>query len=75
MGAKELASVEPIKLNETLLINIGTSRSVGNVTLTKKNTIQLNLKIPVCANLNDRVVISRQVQARWRLVGYGIIKQ
>ena len=73
VGAKELAAVEPIKLNETLLINIGTSRSVGNVDLVKKGVIQLNLKIPVCANRNDRVVISRQVQGRWRLVGYGII--
>lgn len=74
VGAKELASVEPIKQNETLLINIGTSRSVGNVNQFKKGVVQLNLKIPVCANLNDRVVISRQVQGRWRLVGYGIIK-
>lgn len=74
VGAKELASVEPIKLNETLLINTGTSRSVGNVTSMKKNVIQLSLKIPVCTNISDRVVISRQVQGRWRLVGYGIIK-
>lgn len=74
VGAKELAAVEPIKLNETLLINIGTSRSVGNVTLIKKSVIQLNLKIPVCANAGDRVVISRQVQGRWRLVGYGLIR-
>jgi hypothetical protein len=73
VGAKELAAVEPIKLNETLLVNTGTSRSVGNVTLSKKGLIQLNLKIPVCANVNERVVISRQVQGRWRLVGYGII--
>ena len=74
VGAKELSSVEPIKMNETLLINIGTSRSVGNVNSVKKNLIQLNLKIPVCSNVNERVVISRQVQGRWRLVGYGIIK-
>ena len=74
VGAKELAAVEPIKPNETLLINIGTSRSIGNVVSIKKGMIQLNLKIPVCANRNDRVVISRQIQNRWRLVGYGIIK-
>ena len=74
VGAKELATVEPIKMNETLLINIGTSRSVGSVTLIKKGVIQLNLKIPVCTNINGRVVISRQVQGRWRLVGYGIIR-
>lgn len=74
VGAKDLASIEPIKLNETLLINIGTSRSIGNVALIKKGVVQLNLKIPVCANKSDRVVISRQVQGRWRLVGYGVIR-
>lgn len=74
VGAKELETVEPIKMNETLLINRGTSRSVGNVLSSKKGIIQLNLKIPICANINDRIVISRQIQGRWRLVGYGILK-
>lgn len=74
VGAKEIASVEQIKSNEALLINIGTSRSIGTVVSMKKNIIQMNLKIPICANANERVVISRQVQGRWRLVGYGIIK-
>lgn len=73
VGAKEFATVEPIKLNETLLINIGTSRSIGSVSSVKKGLIQLNLKIPICANMGDRVVISRQVQGRWRLVGYARI--
>ncbi|MBI2543133.1 MAG: translation initiation factor IF-2 subunit gamma [Candidatus Aenigmarchaeota archaeon] len=74
VGAKEMASVEPIKVNEILLINIGTSRSVGTVVSAKRNVIQLNLKIPICVDKKDRVVISRQIQGRWRLVGYGIIK-
>jgi translation initiation factor 2 subunit 3 len=39
----------------------------------KKNRIQLKLKIPVCAEKKDKVVISRQVAGRWRLVGYGVI--
>jgi translation initiation factor 2 subunit 3 len=74
VGAKEISSVDPIKPNEPLLVNIGTSRSIGNTTSIKKNNINLSLKIPVCANANERAVISRQIQGRWRLVGYGIIK-
>ncbi|MBI2545187.1 MAG: translation initiation factor IF-2 subunit gamma [Candidatus Aenigmarchaeota archaeon] len=74
VGAKEILSMEPLKINETLLVNIGTSRSVGNVSLIKKNVIELKLKLPICISKNDRVVISRQVQGRWRLVGYGILK-
>ena len=32
------------------------------------------LKLPVCASPGDRVALSRRVGARWRLIGYGIIK-
>lgn len=71
VGAKELASTDPIKMNEPLLVNVGTSRSVGAVTSIKKGAVSLNLKIPICATKQDRIVISRQVQGRWRLVGYG----
>ncbi len=71
VGGKELSSVEPIKMNEPLLINVGTSRSIGVVTSVRKNTVSMNLKIPVCSKKEDRIVISRQIQGRWRLVGYG----
>ncbi len=74
VGAKEISSVDPIKPNEPLLLNIGTSRSIGNAVSIKKNNVALSLKIPICTNANERVVISRQIQGRWRLVGYGIIK-
>lgn len=70
VGAKELAVVEPIKINEQLLVNIGTSKSVGVVSSLKRGFVELKLRIPVCANVNDRVVVSRQIQGRWRLVGY-----
>ena len=62
-----------IKLNETMLINVGTARSVGTVSNVKKETVEMKLKIPVCVESNDKVAISRQVVGRWRLVGYGKI--
>ena len=45
----------------------------GVVTATKKNTVKVNLKLPVCASPGDRIALSRRVGARWRLIGYGII--
>ena len=74
VGSEDLKEMAPIKLNEDLMINVGTARSVGTVIEAKKNRIQLKLKIPVCAEKNDKIVISRQVAGRWRLVGYGIIQ-
>ena len=39
----------------------------------KGNKIEMSLKIPICTDKGDRVVISRQIQGRWRLIGYGIL--
>ncbi len=64
-------SAKDIKVGDTLLINVGTARSVGAVDSKKKKEISLPLKIPVCVSKDDRVVISKQVEGRWRLVGYG----
>jgi translation initiation factor 2 subunit 3 len=73
VGSKELTTVEPIKLNETLMINVGTARSIGTVTSVKKSRIELKLKIPVCFEKKERIVLSRQIAGRWRLIGWGIL--
>ncbi len=73
VGSEELGEVKPIKQNEGVMINIGTARSVGLVTSMKKNRIELKLKIPVCVEKEERVVLSRQVAGRWRLIGYGVV--
>ena len=74
VGTKEERKVEPIKSSELLMINIGTSTSVGVVTSARKNEVEVSLKLPVCAEEGQRVALSRRVGARWRLIGYGIIK-
>ncbi|MCC9262237.1 selenocysteine-specific elongation factor [Methanobrevibacter woesei] len=73
VGTKEERDVAPIKLKEPLMINCGTTTTIGVVTATKKNTVKVNLKLPVCASPGDRIALSRRVGARWRLIGYGII--
>ncbi len=75
VGTKEELKMSGIKQNEILMINVGTGRSVGMATKTKGNTIELTLKLPICANVGERVVLSRQVMGRWRLIGYGILKK
>jgi translation initiation factor 2 subunit 3 len=47
---------------------------VGIVKSARENTVDLNLKIPICADPSTRVAISRKVESRWRLIGYGIIQ-
>jgi translation initiation factor 2 subunit 3 len=35
---------------------------------------EMTLKLPVCAEEGSNVAISRRIGARWRLIGYGAIK-
>lgn len=73
VGAKDKLVVEPIKLDEYLMLNVNSAATLGIVAKLSKNKIFCKLKIPVCADSGSRVTISRKIGARWRLIGYGII--
>ena len=60
-----------IKEEELLMINVGTSRTLGEVSNVKKDTADLDLRLPICAAKGDSVVLSRRVEDRWRLIGHG----
>jgi translation initiation factor 2 subunit 3 len=74
IGAKEEIEVEEIKTSEPLMLNIGTTTTVGIVTSARSDKAELKLKLPVCAEEGTRAAISRRIGARWRLIGHGIIK-
>jgi len=75
VGLKDNIAVEQIKLNEILMLNVNSAATVGFVKEIKKDFINCSLKIPVCAEPKSRVSISRRIGTRWRLIGYGIIKE
>ncbi|MHA1268856.1 MAG: translation initiation factor IF-2 subunit gamma [Candidatus Helarchaeota archaeon] len=66
--------VKRLEKNERLMLNLGASTLVGIVTLAKSDYAELKLIKPACAKNGDRVAISRLIRKRWRLIGYGIIK-
>lgn len=72
VGTQELVKVDPIKLKESLRLNIGTAATLGSVTHVKDHTVEIKLKKPVCMVSNNRVAISRRISDRWRLIGSGI---
>ena len=74
VGAKQELKVEPIKPNEMLMLNVNSSATVGVVFNINKNEISLKLKRPVCAEVGSRVTISRLIEHRFRLIGFGVIK-
>ena len=72
VGSDRVEEVENIKGKEPLMLNVGTGKSAGVVTQAGKN-VKVDLKVPVCAEVGDRVAISRQIGSRWRLIGQGKI--
>jgi len=73
VGTKDEIRVEPLKLNESLLLNVNSSSTVGIVDEVKKDRTHVKLKIPVCASNEDRITISRILGGRFRLIGYAEI--
>ncbi len=74
LGAEEEIPVDPIRPNELLMVVTGTSLSAGTVSnIGKRNTITLDLRRPICALNGSIVAISRRIQNRFRLIGYGYL--
>jgi len=73
VGSKEGEKVAKVAKGEKLLLNVGTAKTMGDVTEIKKSVMETSLSIPVCAEAGDRVAISRRMGSRWRLIGVGTI--
>lgn len=73
VGTKEEHKVEPLNMNEFLVINAWTAKTVGQITSISGNKIKLSLKLPVCISKGEKIAISRRINNRWRLVGYGVV--
>jgi len=71
IGVSGNQKVDPIKTGDVLMLTAAIAKSVGVVTSAGK-TCMLKLKLPVCAEKNDKVALSKQISGRWHLIGYGI---
>lgn len=63
----------PIKINEALLINAWTARTSGVIKNIKKDIIIVVLTLPIAILPGERAIISRRVNNRWVLTGWGKI--
>lgn len=71
VGSSDKAKVDAIRSNEPLMLSIGTATTIGVVTSARGDDVWVKLKRPVCAEIGARIAISRQIGARWRLIGVG----
>ena len=71
LGAEVQMKVQQLKHNEKLLLVVGTEKTAGTVIKILKNSYILNLSPPICAPANSVFAISRIINRRYRLIGYG----
>jgi translation initiation factor 2 subunit 3 len=67
--------INPLVKGEVLLLNVNSAKTVGMITNLGKGIAHLNLRLPICAGVGDKVTISRKMGTRFRLIGYGIIQK
>lgn len=69
--------VKPINTSEALMMTCAVAKTAGTVTSARKEgkEVEVALKLPICADYGDKVALSRLHQNRWRLIGYGILKE
>ena len=67
--------VSHLKLDEVLMINVGSQSLAGKVINVKKDTVRIEFTKPVCANVGDKIAMSRRIDNNFRLIGWGEIKK
>jgi translation initiation factor 2 subunit 3 len=73
LGTIDLSKVEPISTKEPLMLSIGPTATIGTSTASSRGIVEIALRRPVVAEKGQRVAISRRIQGRWRLIGWGLI--
>ena len=67
--------VSSLKQDELLMINVGSQSLAGKVIKVQKESVRIEFTKPVCANIGDKIALSRRVDNNFRLIGWGEIKK
>ncbi len=75
VGTIDEKNVEPLRTNEPLMLTVGTATTVGIISELKgDDKVKVNLKLHVCAQEGQRIAVSRRIEGKWHLIGYGEIE-
>jgi len=74
VGTELAVSVEKIRSNEALVLNVGTTVTSGVVSSAREDLVEVALRKPVCAEPGAKVAISRRITDSWRLIGFGTLR-
>jgi translation initiation factor 2 subunit 3 len=74
VGTREFVKVPPPRQREIVMLTVGTAITLGIITKVTRDEMEVVLRRPVVAWEGARVALSRQIMGRWRLVGWGVVK-
>jgi translation initiation factor 2 subunit 3 len=74
IGTGSHEPVQNLKQNEMLMLSLNTSITVGQVSKTYQDAVDLGLKIPVVPLKDESIGIARNLNGHWRLIGFGTIE-
>jgi translation initiation factor 2 subunit 3 len=64
--------VKKLRVNENIILAVGTSTALGVITKEKSDKLEVDLKVPVVIDKGQKVAISSRMENGWRLVAYGV---
>jgi len=62
-----------IKVNDPLVLTIGTNTNIGFVNTLKNDELDLSLKNEEIITKGEKIAISKNINNQWRLIAYGEI--
>jgi translation initiation factor 2 subunit 3 len=65
---------DEIKINEPLVLTIGTNTNIGMVAKIKKDEIEVALKNEEIVEKGEKIAISKNINNQWRLIAYGEVQ-
>ncbi|ABM80307.1 translation initiation factor IF-2 subunit gamma [Hyperthermus butylicus] len=74
VGTREFVKVPPPRAKEIVMLTVGTAITLGVITRVTSDEMEVRLRRPVVAWEGARVALSRQIFGRWRLVGWGVVR-
>lgn len=74
VGTELLVPVQKIKMNEPLVLNIGTAVTSGVVASVREDIADVALRKPICSDPGSKIALSRRIGESWRLIGFGALR-
>ncbi len=68
---KREVTMDDVKTGTILMLTSGVAKTVGIVRSMHDDIIEVELKIPIYAEKGWKISISKQINGRWRLIGWG----